>query len=149
MPEPIRAPGAEVRLARRAGALRVLVVDDNADAAQLLAEILALSGHDVRTAPDGPTALDVAATFRPEVAVLDIGLPVMDGYELALRLQDLLGVAAPAMVAVSGYGQPADRERSRAAGFCSHFVKPADVERILAELDRIAAQRRPQAAAHA
>ncbi len=139
-PEPLPVPAGEAWRGPRAG-LRVLVVDDNTDAAELLAELLALAGHEVRTAPDGPTALDVAAEFNPEAALLDIGLPVMDGFELALRLRDRLGLAAPAMIAVSGYGQPADRERSRAAGFCSHFVKPADVDKVLAELDRVAAQR--------
>jgi CheY-like chemotaxis protein len=127
--------------------LRVLVVDDNADAAEMLAQLLALAGHEVRTAPDGPTALDIATEFRPEAAVLDIGLPVMDGYELALRLRDRLAGAAPALIAVSGYGQPSDRERSRAAGFCCHLVKPADVDKITGELDRIAAARRAPATA--
>jgi signal transduction histidine kinase/ActR/RegA family two-component response regulator len=144
--EALRAPAGEPRRTPRRG-LRVLVVDDNADAATLLGELLGLAGHDVRTAPDGPTALELATAFRPEVAVLDIGLPVMDGYELAQRLRDRLAADAPALIAVSGYGQPADRERSRAAGFVSHLVKPADVDRILDDLDRIAAQRQPLAAA--
>jgi CheY-like chemotaxis protein len=125
----------------------VLVVDDNQDAADMIAEVLSLEGHDVRVAPDGPTALDLATGFRPQVAVLDIGLPVMDGHELALRLRDRLAGEAPAMIAVSGYGQPADRDRSRAAGFCAHLVKPADAEQVLAELDRIAEERARPAAA--
>ncbi len=145
-PEPVRTPAADVRRAAGRG-LRVLVVDDNADAAEMLAQLLALAGHEVRTAPDGPTALEIATEFRPEAAVLDIGLPVMDGYELALRLRDRLAGAAPALVAVSGYGQPSDRERSRAAGFCCHFVKPADVDKITRELERIAAARRASPAA--
>ncbi|HEX9050560.1 MAG TPA: ATP-binding protein [Anaeromyxobacter sp.] len=145
-PQPVRPAAAERRRVARRG-LRVLVVDDNADAAEMLSELLALAGHDVRMAPDGPTALDLATAFRPEAAVLDIGLPVMDGYELGLRLRDRLAGEAPALIAVSGYGQPADRDRSRAAGFSSHFVKPADVDGILGELDRIAARRRSSAAA--
>jgi CheY-like chemotaxis protein len=147
-PEPLRLQGGDARRTTRAG-LRVLVVDDNADAAELLGELLALSGHDVRIAPDGPTALELATSFRPQAAVLDIGLPVMDGYELALRLCDRLAGDAPALIAVSGYGQAADRERSRAAGFACHLVKPADVNEILAELDRVAAQRRPAVSAGA
>ncbi len=149
-PEPLPPRRLEVgRTARRPG-LRVLVVDDNADAAELLGELLVLGGYEVRTAPDGPTALEVARTFLPDVGVLDIGLPVMDGYELALRLRDRLLGTAPVLIAVSGYGQPADRERSRAAGFSCHFVKPADVDALMAELDRIALERfRPPAAAQA
>ncbi len=144
-PEPLR-PQDEPRRAARVP-LRVLVVDDNTDAAETRSELLALAGHEVRTAPDGPTALEVATGFRPEAAVLDIGLPVMDGYELALRVRDRLGEDAPAMIAVSGYGQAGDRERSRAAGFRAHFVKPADVDAVLAELDRLAAERLAPAAA--
>ncbi|HET8541537.1 MAG TPA: hybrid sensor histidine kinase/response regulator [Anaeromyxobacter sp.] len=146
--EPLRPPARGTRPPPPAS-LRVLVVDDNADAAETLANLLTLAGHEVKTAPDGPTALDLATAFRPQVAVLDIGLPVMDGYELALRLRDRLAGAVPAMVAVSGYGQAADLERSRAAGCCAHLVKPAAVDQVLAELDRIAAQRVAPAAEHA
>jgi CheY-like chemotaxis protein/two-component sensor histidine kinase len=109
---------------------RVLVVDDNEDAALLLAEALSAAGHDVRTALDPPQALEVARTFHPEVAVLDIGLPVMDGYELAERLRSELGDATPRLIALTGYGQASDRERSARAGFSAHFVKPIDVQRL-------------------
>jgi signal transduction histidine kinase/ActR/RegA family two-component response regulator len=127
--------------------LRVLVVDDNADAAALLAEVLQAAGHAVEIAGDGPTALELATLVPPDVAVLDVGLPVMDGYELAERLRERLGAHAPEIVGVSGYGQPGDHERSRAAGFRRHLVKPADPTVILDELDRIAAERRPPARA--
>ncbi len=104
---------------------RILVVDDNRDAAEMLAELLASKGHEVQVAEDGPTALAVAGRFRPEVALLDIGLPVMDGYELAARLRELS--AGPLrLIAVTGYGQEEDRERARAAGFHGHLVKPID-----------------------
>lgn len=144
---PVATAPAEERRLRAVRGLRVLVVDDNSDAADLLGELLALAGHDVRTAPDGPSALEVATSFLPDVAILDIGLPVMDGFELALRLRDRLAGAPPVLLAVSGYGQPADRERSRAAGFRAHFVKPADVDGIMAELDVVASERRPAASA--
>jgi PAS domain S-box-containing protein len=108
---------------------QVLVVDDNRDAADLLAETLRAAGHQVEVAHDGPDALARLERFRPEVAVLDIGLPVMDGYELAVRLRDR--VAGVHLLALTGYGQDRDRERSRAAGFAHHFVKPIDPDRLL------------------
>ncbi|HEY6099825.1 MAG TPA: response regulator, partial [Anaeromyxobacter sp.] len=114
---------------------RVLVVDDNADAAALLADVLARAGHDVEVAHDGPEAIAAASARRPDVAVLDLGLPVMDGYELAAQLRRRLGAAAPAILGVTGYGQEQDRERSRAAGFLHHFVKPADPAEVLAAVE--------------
>jgi signal transduction histidine kinase/ActR/RegA family two-component response regulator len=112
---------------------RVLVVDDNDDSAAMLAEALRLRGHDVRVAHDGPAALGVSAVFRPDVAFLDIGLPVMDGYELATRLRQQPGLEAVRLLALTGYGQESDSERSRAAGFHEHLVKPLD----LLHLDRL------------
>jgi CheY-like chemotaxis protein len=106
---------------------RVLVVDDNRDAAEVLAETLRVYGHEARLAFDGPGALDVAASFHPEVALLDIGLPVMDGYELARRLRELPEGRSMRLIAVTGYGQESDRRRSREAGFDRHLVKPIDV----------------------
>jgi PAS domain S-box-containing protein len=127
--EPIRAAP---RAASRSH--RVLIVDDNADAALLLGEAVALFGHDVRTAHDGPSALRVAEAFAPDVALVDIGLPLMDGFEVARRLRALPGLTGLRMIAVTGYGQPADRERSRAAGFDVHLVKPVDLDTIEALL---------------
>ena len=118
--------------ARHAHALRVLVVDDNEDAAELLGEALAAAGHEVRIAHDAPEALAAARDFAPEVAVLDIGLPVMDGYELASRLRG--DPRPPRLIAVTGYGQQTDRARSQAAGFERHLVKPVDLEELLAAL---------------
>ncbi len=105
---------------------RILVVDDNADAAESLAMLLRLKGHDVRTAHDGAAALDVARTFGPQVVLLDIGLPGMDGYEVARRLRREEGLKGVLLVALTGYGQEEDRRRSREAGFNRHLVKPVE-----------------------
>jgi CheY-like chemotaxis protein/anti-sigma regulatory factor (Ser/Thr protein kinase) len=110
---------------------RILIVDDNEDARFLLSEILVAVGHEVKTAGDGVGALTLVKGFTPEVAILDIGLPVMDGYELAAQLREALTTVAPHMIALTGYGQPADQERTRAAGFAQHLVKPVDVRRLL------------------
>jgi CheY-like chemotaxis protein len=109
---------------------RILVVDDNEDAASMLASGLSAYGHDVRTAPDGPSALLLVDGWRPEVAVLDLGLPVMDGYELARRLAARFEEAGARLIAVSGYGQEQDRRQSAEAGFAAHIVKPVDIEEL-------------------
>lgn len=120
--------------APRPRAQRVLVVDDNRDAAAMLKIALEALGYTVEEAHDGPTALEIAERFEPTIALVDIGLPVMDGYELAQRLR----ARTPArdrlrLIAVTGYGQDADRRRSAEAGFDEHLVKPVD----LTELERI------------
>jgi signal transduction histidine kinase len=120
---------------------RVLVVDDNVDAAHLIAEVLESVGHDTRVAFDGPAALDLLPGFRPDLALLDIGLPLMDGYELARQLVALNGRRRPLLVAVTGYGQSSDHERSRDAGFDAHVVKPVDVDELIALVDRLLAGR--------
>jgi CheY-like chemotaxis protein len=94
-------------------------------------------GHTTQVAYDGPSALQIAGDFRPELALLDIGLPVMDGYELGRRLSKTPGCENVKLVALTGYGQSTDRERSREAGFEEHLVKPIDLERILAVIDRM------------
>jgi CheY-like chemotaxis protein len=135
------AAGSAVRAAeplRPPSGRRVLVVDDNLDAAQALAMLLAEDGHEVRVAADADTALGQLEVFTPEVALLDIGLPGMDGYELGRRLRRRLG-AGLLLVAVTGYGQQEDAERSRRAGFDRHLVKPVDV----AELEALVAGRPP------
>ncbi|HEV8111060.1 MAG TPA: response regulator, partial [Burkholderiales bacterium] len=105
---------------------RVLVIDDNIDAAESIAVFLRLEGHEVRTVSDGPQAVAIAQVFAPQVAVVDIGLPGMNGYEVARRLR-LKGTEAPTLlIALTGYGQKEDRLRSMQAGFHHHFVKPAD-----------------------
>ena len=121
-PEPV----AETSLVGR----RVLVVDDNRDAADLLADALRSLGHIVRVATDGPSAIDVARAFRPEVALLDLGLPVMDGFEVAERLRADGHAEGIQVIAVTGYGQPTDRHRTRDSGFTDHLVKPVDVQHV-------------------
>jgi PAS domain S-box-containing protein len=115
-------------------AARILVVDDNEDGAEMLAEALGERGYDTRVAHDAPTALRLAAEFLPQVAFLDIGLPVMDGYELATHLRKIPGLANLQLIAVTGYGQESDRRRTREAGFQHHFVKPIDLAAIEAAL---------------
>jgi CheY-like chemotaxis protein len=115
--------------------MRVLVVDDNEDAAEMLAAALSASGVDARAAHDAPTALRIAEEFRPDAAILDIGLPVMDGYELARRFRDHPALRGTWLAAVTGYGQTHDRARSQDAGFDAHLVKPidlSDLRRMLA-----------------
>jgi signal transduction histidine kinase/DNA-binding response OmpR family regulator len=108
------------------GGKRVLVVDDNIDAAESIAVFLRLEGHEVRTVSDGPQAVAIAQVFAPQVAVVDIGLPGMSGYEVARRLRQNAGQAPALLIALTGYGQKEDRSRSVEAGFHHHFVKPAD-----------------------
>ena len=126
-PTPVPQPPA----AKKAGSSRrVLVVDDNIDAVRMLAELLAAHGHEVRAAFDGPQALALLGKFDPEVAILDIGLPVMDGYELAREMRAVLGQRVT-LIAVTGYGQEHDRKRAVEAGFSHHFVKPVDGPALL------------------
>jgi CheY-like chemotaxis protein/anti-sigma regulatory factor (Ser/Thr protein kinase) len=114
---------------------RVLVVDDNEDAAILMAETLARRGYATRTAHDAAEALEVCREWAPAAAVLDIGLPVVDGYQLAHQIRQLPGLARVLLIALTGYGQAADRERAIAAGFDRHLVKPVEVKTIRAILD--------------
>ncbi|WP_233166641.1 ATP-binding protein [Archangium sp. Cb G35] len=111
--------------------VRVLVVDDNVDAAEALAELLGMSGYEVAVAHDCPQALHQADTFRPEVALLDIGLPEVDGYGVAERIRERLGGASPVFAALTGFSQDGDRSRSQAAGFRHHFVKPIDIDELI------------------
>ncbi len=117
-----------------AGGKRVLVVDDNLDAAESIAVYLRLEGHEVRTVSDGAQAVAIAQVFAPHVAVLDIGLPGMSGYELARRLGQSAREAPALLIALTGYGQKEDRVRSNEAGFHHHFVKPADPRDIQAAI---------------
>jgi CheY-like chemotaxis protein len=108
---------------------RVLIVDDNLDAADLLSEAVRLLGYRTATANDGLQALEVASEFKPHAALLDIGLPVMDGYELAEQLRSKFGQAVR-MIAITGYGQETDKARSHRAGFEEHLTKPVDVGKL-------------------
>jgi signal transduction histidine kinase/ActR/RegA family two-component response regulator len=117
-----------------AGARRILVVDDNRDAAEMLAAMLVLEGHEVTTAFHPAQALELAGTSPPEIAILDIGLPDMDGYSLARRLREELGSKCPRLIALTGYGQQSDKERCHEAGFDVHLAKPVDRATLLAVL---------------
>ena len=117
--------------------LRILVVDDSVDTAESLAMLLQACGHDVRIAHDGPTALNVALDYRPDVVLSDIGLPGLDGYELAKRLRQQPALKSVVLVAMTGYGHESDRQSSQEAGFDHHLSKPADfgmLQQILATI---------------
>jgi two-component system OmpR family response regulator len=118
------------RTLAKSASRRVLVVDDNVDAANSIAQLLELLGHRVRCVYDGPSALSATDDFRPEIVVLDIGLPGMDGYEVARRLRDRRDFKSTPIVAVTGYSQEEDRARSREAGFSEHLAKPVDPEML-------------------
>jgi CheY-like chemotaxis protein/anti-sigma regulatory factor (Ser/Thr protein kinase) len=138
--EEARAPAAS---AAAPDGARVLIVDDNQDSADMIAELITSLGHETRIAHDGPAALAVVQTFRPDVALLDIGLPVMDGYELGRRLKSDAGLPGIRLVAVTGYGQPRDREASAGAGFDAHLVKPVNLDELtglLAQLTKPSGQ---------
>jgi PAS domain S-box-containing protein len=116
---------------------RILVVDDNADTAEMLRLSLEIDGHQVATAHAGPAALETAARFRPEFVLLDLGMPGIDGYEVARRMKANPDLAGAVLVALTGYGQDEDRERTLAAGFHLHLVKPVDMD----ELKRVLCRR--------
>jgi CheY-like chemotaxis protein len=110
--------------------LRVLLVDDHEEAVTALHALLEIWGHEVRSALDGPSALAIARELAPQVVLLDIGLPEMDGWEVARRLRRRPETAAATLVALTGYGQDADRARSRDAGFDHHLVKPVNPQKL-------------------
>ncbi len=114
---------------------RVLLIDDNVDAAESLAQLLALSGHDARTAGDGAEGVRLAVEFHPEVVFCDLGLPGMSGYDVARQLRALPSGRELVLVALTGYGQPSDREKTAQAGFDAHLVKPVDPSVIESFLD--------------
>jgi signal transduction histidine kinase/ActR/RegA family two-component response regulator len=135
---PARGPAALPAAGR---GLRILVVDDNVDAANTLAELLRIKGHEVRVAYEGLSAVEGATSFRPQVAILDLGLPGLNGYEVAQRLEEELLDDAPLLIAVSGYGREEDLRRSSESGFDHHFVKPVEVATLLRVLAEVAPQR--------
>ena len=122
---------------KEADSLRILVVDDNVDAADLLAMLLELSGHEVLVEHEPRRALEVAGKVAPQVCLLDIGLPEMDGNELAQRLRAQPETAKSVLIAVTGYGQEQDRKRSLAAGFDYHLVKPVDIKKLDCLLEEV------------
>ncbi len=126
-------PRAELRV--------VLVVDDNQDAAELLAEALTGHGYEALVAHDPVVALELLGGRTPHVALVDLGLPGMDGYELARRIRARPECTELPIVAITGYGQPSDRESTRAAGFAEHLVKPIRIQVLLPLLDTLLARR--------
>jgi signal transduction histidine kinase len=126
-PPPAAALTAGTAALARMEPLQILIVEDNQDGAETLRDLLELMGHQVEVASSGPAGLERARALRPHVAVLDIGLPEMDGYTLARRIRREKELGATRLIALTGYGQKADRHRSRAAGFDHHLVKPVDV----------------------
>jgi signal transduction histidine kinase/ActR/RegA family two-component response regulator len=125
---------------------RILVVDDNRDAADSLGALLEAYGFEVVVAYDGDAGIDAMSEFSPQAAILDIGLPGMDGYELAARIAQTRGPARPRLVALTGYGARHDRARALGAGFDDHLVKPVDPAHLIEVLDRVLKQKGPHAA---
>ena len=128
---PAEAIAAQTPVDAEAVVRRVLVVEDNPDGAETLAKLLRVNGHEVRTAVDGPSALKAVGAFQPDVILLDIGLPGMNGYDVATQLRQLPGMASALLIALTGYGQQRDRDRSREAGFDQHLTKPVDHQALL------------------
>ncbi len=136
------SPGRETSSRR----LRVLLVDDHADVVEGLSRLLSLAGYEVRVAQDPLNAIALADAFHPHIAILDIGLPTMDGYALARELRSRSHGSPPILVALSGYSQARDRERSAASGFVVHLAKPVDIDELLAVLGKVTADRTVSAA---
>jgi len=133
---PIASPDAIAHAAAEHGARRVLVVDDSADAAASLMTLLELAGHEVRTAGDGAEAIEQTCEFRPDIIFMDLGMPRIDGVEATRRIRALPQGRDVRIIALTGWGQEADRERTRSAGMDDHIVKPVSPEtlqRILRE----------------
>ena len=113
---------------------RVLAVDDNRDTVETLQMLLDAFGHDTRVAYDGATAIEVARAFRPDVVLLDLAMPAMNGFEVAAQIFELLGSGNVTIIALTGYGQEADARRTRDAGFSDHLVKPVEPAALAAVL---------------
>ena len=125
------------------GRRRILLIEDNADARHMLQMLLTLAGHEVDSAPDGPSGLEKAATGHPDIAVVDLGLPGVDGYEVARRLR-AGGREDLGLIALTGYGQPADRQAALAAGFDAHVVKPVDPSHLASVIASVQRRRQPE-----
>jgi len=133
--EVVQHPGLQAAPPAPRGGKRVLVVDDNADAAESIAVLLEMEGHEVKSVTDAMQALACLGSFVPQVAIIDIGLPGMNGYELAAGIRADRIQPKPLLIALTGYGQAEDFDRSRDAGFDHHFVKPAELRAIQAAID--------------
>jgi CheY-like chemotaxis protein len=122
--------GEEASRPDRTGSLRILVVDDNVDGAEMLAMLLTLTGHVTETVHTGAAALEAARTFQPQIVLLDIGLPLMNGYEVAGRLRSDPAMKGLILVAVTGWGTENDRRRAQEAGFDHHLTKPVQIQKL-------------------
>ncbi len=116
---------------------RILVVEDNTDSREMLRQLLEIEGHEVYDAADGQAAIALARQVRPQIALIDLGLPDLNGYELASRLRGEPHLGSMALIALTGYGAPEDHQRSRDAGFCLHLVKPVDPETLRDVFDQV------------
>src|SRR5262249_18759011 len=137
---PVRAGARDAPLASPPGepaSSRILVTDDNADAAETLAMVLRQAGHEVRIAHSGPETIRLAAEFRPDVVFMDIAMPGVDGLETARQLRRTPGLEDIPLIALTGYGQPSDRERAQKAGLDDLLVKPASPEAVAAVIARV------------
>ncbi|TMQ54526.1 MAG: response regulator [Candidatus Eisenbacteria bacterium] len=141
LPVMVETPEAQPRITVRepapATSHRILVVDDNWDSATSLAMLLKLAGNETHTAYDGLEAVEAATTFRPDVVLLDLGLPKLSGYEVARKIREQPWGKEMVLVAVTGWGQDEDRQKSKAAGFDGHVLKPVEqaaLTRLLAEI---------------
>jgi len=132
---PLPPPAPKAAPPPAAAARRVLVVEDNDDAREMLCHLLRLLGHEVHEAADGASGVDAALQLAPDLTLVDIGLPGIDGYEVARRIRGTPAGGALHLIAVTGYGLPEDRERARAAGYDGHLVKPVDPARLTTILE--------------
>jgi len=135
--QPIQELPTVARASTTETGARVLIIDDNEDAAILLGEALAYRGYTIRVVHDGPSALAIVDDYAPDIALLDIGLPVMDGYEVSRQLRLGHPPERLRLIALTGYGQPSDRERTRSAGFDEHLVKPVSIAQVEAVLRKL------------
>jgi CheY-like chemotaxis protein len=135
--------GASAQPPRRAASLRVLVVDDNVDSAETIGFVLRKLGHETRMEYDGAAAVAAADAFRPDLILLDIGLPGKNGHEVAREIRQTPWGGTTTIIAVSGWGEEADRKQSREAGFDHHVVKPLDYEGVQRLLSTVESTRSP------
>jgi CheY-like chemotaxis protein len=129
-PPPIASRAGEI-LEAPGASLRIAVVDDNVDANDSLCTLLQVMGHEVTAAYSGSTAIELIRESQPVLVVCDIGLPGMDGYQVIAALRETMEGSMPVMIALTGYGQPEDRDRALDAGFDHHLTKPVNVEELL------------------
>jgi DNA-binding response OmpR family regulator len=129
-------PSAAVRSVKLRDRARIVIVEDNVDSCQMLCELLTLAGFECETAYDGLSGAELIERTWPDVAIVDVGLPTLDGFDVARRIRSSEAMAGTYLVALTGYGQPTDRAEAREAGFDEHIVKPVHPDRLLAMFGR-------------